>query len=116
MRWETELSKTSLVRLGADHRQGLLELVEVGIRERPGLALHDDVAGRLEVDLYVMGESFVVVAGAAEVRDDGGFGRAREGHLSEDAVAAVGPPREGDGVVASVVHEEISEIQNVLRE
>ena len=38
----------------ADHRQAPLELFEVGDCERPGLALHDDVAGRLEVDLYVM--------------------------------------------------------------
>ena len=49
-----------------------------------------------------MREGFAVVADEAEVSDDGGFGRAREGHLSEDAVAAVGPPGEGDGVVASV--------------
>ena len=87
----------------ADHGQGpLFELFQVGDGERPCLALHDDVAGRLQVDLDVVRECFAVVADEAEVLDDGGFGCAWEGHLSEDAVAAVSPPGEGDGVVASV--------------
>ena len=87
---------------GSGHREGLLELGEVGDGERPGLALHDNVAGRLQVHLEVVCHASVAPAAEAEVSYDGRLGRAREGHLSEDAVAAVGPPGEGDSVVASV--------------